>query len=55
MVADLAANGITVETEEIAPGVYDIVWTEDVEMAFDGLQGEFFFGGIIEREVDIDG
>ena len=33
-VAELAAEGITVETEEIAPGVIDIVWTEELEEAF---------------------
>ncbi len=32
-VADLAAEGITVETEEIAPGVRDIVWTDELEEA----------------------
>ncbi len=42
IVADLATNGITVETEVIAPGVYDIVWTEDVEMALEGLEASSF-------------
>ncbi len=36
MVADLAAEGITVETEEIAPGVRDIVWTDEAGAAFFG-------------------
>ena len=40
IVADLAAEGITVETEEIAPGVYDIVWTDDVEVAIDDVERE---------------
>ena len=44
-VADLAAEGITVETEEIAPGVIDIVWTEALEMALMELESdEVFFG-----------
>ncbi len=37
-VAELAAEGITVETEEIAPGVYDIVWTEELELALIELE-----------------
>jgi hypothetical protein len=40
-VAMLAEDGITVETTEIAPGVIDIVWTEDLEMGFWELEGEF--------------
>ena len=42
-VAELAAEGITVETEEIAPGVYDIVWTEELEELLWDLEDEFFF------------
>ncbi|MDJ0952235.1 MAG: hypothetical protein QNJ81_01025 [Acidimicrobiia bacterium] len=47
-VAELAAEGITVETEEIAPGVYDIVWTEDIEKALWELEDGIFFGGEYE-------
>lgn len=41
-VAELDADGITVETEEIGPGVYDIVWTEELEKTLWELDGEFF-------------
>ena len=40
-VADLAADGITVETTEIAPGVRDIVWTEELEKALWDLEDEY--------------
>ena len=42
-VAELAAEGITVETEEIAPGVYDIVWTEELEELLWDLEDELLF------------
>ncbi|MDJ0663363.1 MAG: hypothetical protein QNJ75_02305 [Acidimicrobiia bacterium] len=41
-VAELEADGITVETEEIGAGVYDIVWTEELEKALWETDGEFF-------------
>ena len=49
-VAELAAEGIVVETEEIAPGVYDIVWTEELEEALCALEGDdvFFVGSSVE-------
>ena len=50
-VAELAAQGITAETAEIAPGVIDIVWTEELEMALMELDGEeFFFGEGFEED-----
>ena len=36
-VAALAEKGIVVETTEIAPGVQDIVWTEELKTALKGL------------------
>ena len=36
-VAEMAEQGITVDTAEIAPGVYDVVWTEDLEKSLDEL------------------
>ena len=35
-VAELARKGIVVETTEIAPGVRDIVWTEELKTALKG-------------------
>ena len=40
-VAELAAEGITVETTEIAPGVRDIVWTDELEDALWDLEDDF--------------
>ncbi len=39
-VAELVALGIAVEVEEIADGVYDIVWTEELERRLDELWHE---------------
>ncbi len=46
-VQDLAAEGITVETDEIALGVFDIVWTEELERALMELEpaGDCFIEG----------
>ncbi len=41
LVTDLAADGITVETAEIAPGVRDIVWTEDLEKALWEIKDDY--------------
>ncbi len=40
-VAWMAEEGITVETTEIAPGVYDIVWTEELEKALWELEKDY--------------
>jgi hypothetical protein len=53
LVAELEADGITVETEEIAPGVYDIVWTEELEQALWEFEDDdecWFEGEIAELE-----
>lgn len=49
-VAEMATAGITVETEEIAPGVYDIVWTEELDEAFMDLGGDVFFDGPFDED-----
>ncbi|MCP4307445.1 MAG: hypothetical protein GY788_21750 [bacterium] len=43
-IAELAEQGITAEKEEIAPGVYDLVWTEELDQALMELDGDLFFG-----------
>ena len=52
--ADLADQGVTAETEEIAPGVYDIVWNEDVEAQLADLDGGLINGffGMTDEDVD---
>ncbi len=40
-VAWMAEEGITVEITEIAPGVYDIVWTEELEKALWELEKDY--------------
>jgi hypothetical protein len=42
-VADLAAEGVTVETEEIAPGVRDIIWTDELDKSLGVLHMGHFF------------
>ncbi|MCP3975065.1 MAG: hypothetical protein GY720_11300, partial [bacterium] len=37
IVAEFTADGITVETEEIAPGVFDIVWSDIAEEEFSAV------------------
>ena len=57
-VAEMAELGITVEIEEIAAGVYDIVWTEELEEALFDLEeppfGDFEIEGEFESDVDGD-
>ena len=40
-IADLAAEGITVDKVEIAPGVYDIEWTDELEALLMELDDSF--------------
>ena len=47
-VADMAEQGIEVETIEIAPGVFDIVWTEELEEALWDFEEDLDF----EEEFD---
>ena len=42
-VAELAEKGIEVEIAEIAPGVFDIVWTEELEEALWDIEKDFYF------------
>ena len=53
-VAELEAEGITVETEEIAPGVYDIVWTEELEIKLWDLEDDFFLDEFEDDDADAD-
>ncbi len=61
LVAELAEEGVVVETEEIAPGVRDIVWTEQIEEALWGLEShecdahfdEYFYDDWAPSEAEI--
>ncbi len=53
-VAELEAEGITVETEEIALGVYDIVWTEDLEKMLWEIEDDIFFAEFKADDADED-
>lgn len=50
-VAGLAEKGITVETAEIAPGVRDIVWTDELK----GALGDFDKGDVDEKDGKVEG
>jgi len=44
MVADLATQGVTADTVEIVPGVYDLDWTQELdEVLMGGSEDEFDF------------
>ena len=51
-VAELAELGIEVETSEIAPGVIDIVWTEELDDALWDLDEDIFFDHVDEPTDD---
>jgi len=42
LVADLATQGVTADTVEIAPGVYDVDWTEELEGELMGSSDDGF-------------
>ncbi len=54
MIAELADQGVTATKVEIAPGVYDIDWTEDLDGALMELSGDGFgvidIGGVLAED-----
>jgi hypothetical protein len=52
-IADLAAEGVTAVKVEVAPGVFDIDWTDEVEAAIDASELGFIDGGFIDGDFEL--
>lgn len=52
IVAEFAADGVTVQTEEIAPGVRDLVWTDELDAFIDEMFDDEDLGAVEDLDGD---